>query len=277
MATTEAGEPLSSPVAAEPLSRAAGVPAAKRARRASSSSERPERIANAPGYVLHATPYKETSLVIQTFTRDHGRVALVAKGARRPHSALRTVLVSMQPLLLAWTGRGEVKTLTGAAFVGGQPALRETALLCGFYMNELLLKLLAREDAHPALFGGYLLALNELAAGLAQDAVLRRFERLLLREIGYGAVLDRTLAGAAVEPGRRYVVMAGLGVRELSHGDSHDLLVADGKTLLDIEADDYSDPRTRQQAKMVMRHLLAGVLAGRPLNSRQILTELQSL
>jgi len=264
MATTEARQPASRP--------------ASRVRRGSSTGERPERVANAPGYVLHATPYKETSLVIQTFTRDHGRVALVAKGARRPHSALRTVLVSMQPLMLSWSGRGEVKTLTGANWVGGQPALRENALLCGFYMNELLLKLLAREDAHPGLFTAYLHALNALAAGMAQDLVLRRFERLLLREIGYGAPFDRTIDDVPLLADRRYVVIAGQGLRELMGGDRHDqLLIVDGRTLLDIEADDYTEPRTRQQAKMVMRHLLAGVLAGRPLNSRQILTELQSL
>ncbi|WP_051379080.1 DNA repair protein RecO [Derxia gummosa] len=266
-------------VAATPIAAVPAKPSARpRARRAASSaSGRPERVTDAPGYVLHATPYKETSLVLQAFTRDHGRVALVAKGARRPHSALRTVLVSMQPLMLSWSGRGEVKTLTGATWVGGQPALREAALLCGFYMNELLLKLLAREDAHPFLFAGYLLALNELAAGLPQDAVLRRFELLLLREIGYGPRMDRTAADTPVEPERRYLLMPGVGVREARRGDHADHVVVDGKTLLDIEAGDYSDPRTRQQAKILMRQMLAAVLAGRPLNSRQILTELQSL
>ena len=123
------------------------------------------RIAEQPSFVLHSYPYRETSLILDVFSRDHGRVALVAKGAKRPHSALRGVLQTFQPLGLSWTGKGEVRTLTQAEWVGGMLPLAGDALLCGFYVNELLVKFCAREDAHPALFNHYVLTLSRLAHG----------------------------------------------------------------------------------------------------------------
>src|SRR5471032_3515668 len=104
------------------------------------------RIAEQPSFVLHSYPYRETSLVLDVFSRDHGRVALVAKGAKRPHSALRGVLQTFQPLALSWSGKSEMRTLTGAEWVGGMLPLTGGALLCGFYVNELLVKFCAREE-----------------------------------------------------------------------------------------------------------------------------------
>ncbi len=106
-------------------------------------------------FLLHFTPYRETSLVVDLFTRGHGRVAAVAKGAKRPRSALRAVLMQFQPLTVTFSGRSELRTLTGAEWVGGLIAPRGDALLCAFYLNELLLRLLPREDAHPTLYDGY--------------------------------------------------------------------------------------------------------------------------
>lgn len=107
------------------------------------------RVAEQPAFVLHSYPYRETSLIVDVLTRDHGRLALVAKGAKRPHSALRGVLQTFQPLLLSWSGKSEVRTLTGAEWVGGMLPLSGDALLCGFYANELLVKFCAREDPQP--------------------------------------------------------------------------------------------------------------------------------
>src|SRR5689334_7971090 len=103
-------------------------------------------------YILHAQPYRETSLLLETFSRAHGKVAMVARGARRPRSLLRGVLLAFQPVSVAWFGKAEVRTLTTAEWLGGIPLLRGEALLCGYYLNELLLKLLPREDSHEALF-----------------------------------------------------------------------------------------------------------------------------
>src|SRR5690606_27553855 len=108
------------------------------------------RVAAQPSFVLHSYPYKETSLIVDMFTRDFGRIGLVARGAKRPHSALRGVLQTFQPLQSAWTGKAELRTRTSAEWVGGMLPLEKPALLCGFYLNELLVKLLARDDPHPA-------------------------------------------------------------------------------------------------------------------------------
>jgi DNA repair protein RecO (recombination protein O) len=102
-----------------------------------------------PAFVLHAYPYSETSLIVDVFSRDHGRVALLARGARRPRSVLRGVLLAFQPLEVGWAGRGEVQTLIKAEWQGGQPLLAGKSLFCGYYLNELLMHLLPREDPMP--------------------------------------------------------------------------------------------------------------------------------
>jgi len=114
------------------------------------------------GFILHAYPYRETSMLIDVFIRGHGRLSMVARGAKRPRSSLRGVLLSFQPLLLSWYGRGEVRTLARAEWIGGLPLLRGEALLCGFYLNELLLRILAKEDPHDELFEHYRGALGKL-------------------------------------------------------------------------------------------------------------------
>jgi len=143
------------------------------------------RVTGETGFILHATAWRETSLIVQTFSRDHGRVALAAKGAKRPYSLLRPILQAFQPLALAWSGKGEVKTLTRAETAGAY-LLPGAALMSAWYLNELLLRLLPREDAHPALFDAYDCALASLARGERTARALRRFEWTLLAEIGYG-------------------------------------------------------------------------------------------
>ncbi len=149
-----------------------------------------KRVDGQSAYVLHLHPYSETSLVVDVFTRDHGRVPLLARGARRPRSAMRGMLMSFQPLELGWFGGGEVKTLAKAEWLGGMPLLGGRCLLLGYYLNELLLKMLPREDPHGVLFDAYAAALRALAAGAADAPELRRFEKTLLKELGYGLTLD---------------------------------------------------------------------------------------
>jgi DNA repair protein RecO (recombination protein O) len=148
-------------------------------------SRRSARVQDSRAYMLHATAWRETSLIVQAFSREHGCVALVGKGAKRPYSVLRPVLSAFQPLALSWTGAGEVKTLTRAEVAGVRP-LAGSALMSAWYMNELLLRLLPREDAHPQLYDAYDMALQQLAAGTRAAGALRRFEWTLLRETGYG-------------------------------------------------------------------------------------------
>ncbi|WP_064575985.1 DNA repair protein RecO [Cupriavidus gilardii] len=236
------------------------------------------RVFNQPGFVLHAWPYRETSLIVDVFTRDHGRMALVAKGAKRPHSALRAVLQHFLPISLSWSGRGEVKTLTKAEWIGGMPPLAGEALLSGFYLNELLLRFCPREDAHEALFRHYMATLTRLGQGEPAGLVLRGFERVLLQETGFAVAFDRcTSTGEAVQPGLDYVYQPERGVRRAHASDPSSWPVVSGQTLLDMSRDDYSRPQTVAQGRALMRFLLHYHLQGVPLKTRQILIDLQAL
>ncbi len=238
--------------------------------------EREHRITDQPAFVLHSYPYKETSLIVEVFARDYGRVPLMAKGAKRPHSQLRGVLQTFQPLQVAWSGKSEVRTMVSAEWVGGLRPLERSALLCGFYLNELLVKLLARDDPHAALFDYYVAALNQLAHDEPAAIVLRKFELGLLKETGVAGNLSFLAAtGKAVQSDKSYVVDPERGSREALVSDTMPVVL--GKTLLDMEAGDYTDTATQQQSKLLMRHLLSHHLNGLTLNTRQILIDLLQL
>jgi len=240
-----------------------------------------------PAFVLHSYPYRETSLIIEVFTRNCGRVALVARGARRPRSVLRGVLLAFQPLLLAWSGKAELRTLHKAEWQGGLPQLTGRALLCGFYLNELMLKLLARDDAHEALFETYHATLAALSNGGDHAMTLRSFEQRLLKEAGYALTLDRdAVTGEAiradctyhylVERGPVQVKTGAFHVAERGEADENRLELA-GQTLLDMARDDYTDPATQQQSKALMRLLINHCLGNQILNTRQLLKDMQQL
>lgn len=232
-----------------------------------------ERILDQPAFLLHSVPYRETSLVLDLFTREHGRVAAVAKGAKRPRSALRAVLLQFQPLSVTYTGRGELRTLTGAEWIGGLEAPRGYSLLCAFYLNELLIRLLAREDAHPALFDGYQAALAGLSASAPVEEVLRRFEWLMLREAGYAPDLRRDAENRAITSDGHYQWLPASGFLATEPGES----AVVGQTLLDIAEHRYSSEGSRQQAKYLTRRILNHYLDGVALNTRRILQDLQRL
>lgn len=232
-----------------------------------------QRVDNEPAYVLHTHPWKETSLIVEAFTAGHGRIGLVARGARRAHAAIRTRLLAFQPMGLSWYGKGGLKTLHAAEWLGGVRQLGGRALICGFYVNELILKLLPPEDPHEVLYRRYEQTLHALAAAEDPQPVLRRFELVLLSELGYAQTLDRTVDGAAVEADARYGYVFGQGVVP-AHGTE---LTCSGKALLDMAAGDYSDPRTLADSKQLMRALINHYLGDKPLHTRQLLLDLQAL
>lgn len=240
-----------------------------------------QRIDQQPAYVLHAYPWRETSLIVEIFSQDYGRVALVAKGARRPASALRSVLMAFQPLLLDWSGGGDVKTLIRAEWQGGQPLLNGRMLLCGYYLNELILRLSAREDPHPVVFQAYARALAELSRGLPLAPVLRRFELVLLHELGYSVGLDSEAeSGKAFDPDRHYCYIVEKGLVALVDGDivqRENACVLSGRTLLDMAEDNFDRPETIAQSRELLRMLINHYLGGQPLESRRVLKELQGL
>jgi len=231
---------------------------------------------NQPVFVLHTYPFKETSLVVELLTRDFGRIAAVAKGARRPRSAMRGMLQSFQPLVAAWSGKAELKNLHSLEWGEGLLLLRGDALMCGFYLNELMLRLLPREDEHAALFDYYAQTLRTLAEGEELPATLRRFELRMLQEMGYALPLDHDERGQLIEPDRHYFYVAEHGPLSRQSGRQNGVQLA-GKTLLDMAQGAYSDVQTRQQSKQLMRFLLAHYLGDKPLHTRQLLIDLQEL
>jgi DNA repair protein RecO (recombination protein O) len=233
------------------------------------------RVDGEAAFVLHTYPFRETSLIVEAFSRDHGRVALVARGARRPRSVMRGLLMAFQPLELGWFGHGEMRTLAKVEWVGGQPLLQAQALILGYYMNELLLKLMPRDDAHPALFQAYAEAVRALATGEASQASLRRFEMTLLKELGYGLTLDREAeSGRPVDPQKRYAYVLERGA-VLQDGDEAESF--SGRALLAMAKDDFSESETLAQAKQLMRTLIHHYLGGQRLSSRRVFMELQEL
>jgi DNA repair protein RecO (recombination protein O) len=226
-------------------------------------------------FILHSYPYRETSLLLDVFARAFGRVSIVARAARSPRSPLRGVLLAFQPLGLSWFGKGEVKTLSRAEWIGGHPRLQGEALMCGFYLNELLLRLLPREDPHDALLARYREALQELASGDDSAPALRSFERALLKELGYAMALERDSAsGGAIDPAKSYRYDPERGPVEVVDPAPESV---SGRTLLAMARDDYSDPLTQQQAKILMRSLLDHRLDYYPLKSRRIFRDLLGL
>ena len=235
------------------------------------------RVELEPAFVLHSYPYKETSLIVEAFSRRQGRTALIAKGARRPRSILRGVLHAFQPLNLTWTGTGELNTLVSAEWQGGMPFLRGPGLMCGFYVNELVLRLLPRDDAHESLFDAYAESIERLGGGEPTSAVLRRFEKRLLAGLGYAMLLDRDAAsGAPIDPAAHYLYdpeRGPLPVRGIPSGE----MVVRGSTLLGIDRDDFSSAETLRQSRGLMRALIGQRLHGQTLHTRSVFLELQDL
>ncbi|MDD5472429.1 MAG: DNA repair protein RecO [Sideroxydans sp.] len=235
------------------------------------------RIQDDPAFVLHSYPFRETSLIVEVFSRNHGRVPLVARGARRPRSAVRGLLMSFQPLALSWFGKHELRTLHSAEWQGGQPQLQGTALLCGFYLNELLLNLMARDDPHESLFDYYQQTLQRLAQEQDHAFTLRSFEKHMLQELGYALSLETEAgSGRPVVPERSYRYILERGAVAETADSTQGMPVA-GKTLRDMAADDYRDAVTARQSKQLMRMLLDHHLAGKTLHTRELMRDLQKL
>ncbi len=175
-----------------------------------------KRISEEPAFVLHRYDWSESSLILEVFTRNYGRIALVAKGVKRPSSSFRPILLPLQPLHVAFGGDGEIRTLKGAEWQGGHVMPTGEALMSGYYLNELLLTLLARDDPHPRLFDVYANVVQVIGSehGEALESALRAFELLLLREIGLLPLLDaQTLTLLGLDADERYSLVPEGGLR----------------------------------------------------------------
>lgn len=224
------------------------------------------RIDHQPAFVLHRRSYRESSFLLELLSRDHGRVSAVARGMRGAKRHPCSGCQPLQPLLVGWSGRSDLKTLVSAESPGGANVLVGERLYSALYVNELLLRLLPTQDPHPALFDAYALLLVQLSGDQALEPLLRRFELLLLRELGYGLALDRDADnGGLLEPGADYRFDPAEGFRIAdSAADSYP-----GRVLASIAREDFVDPETRRHAKRLLRSALAGLLGPRPLSSRR--------
>ena len=232
------------------------------------------RITQQRAYVLHHYNYGETSLLLEVFTRSYGRLGLLAKGARRLHLRRRPLLEPFQPLLIDWTGKGELPVLSGAEVAGDPVFLQGPKLYCAFYMNELLIRLLHRHDAHELLFDAYGTALSSLQGQSSSEATLRVFEKRLLQEIGYGLVLENEMTdNSPIDPASmyRYVISRGPVLATMDNPTKLDHAVTiQGSTLLALAKEALDDAKVLQETKALMRAALGHHLAGRPLNSRKL-------
>ena len=250
-----------------------------------------KRVSDEPGFVLHRYDWSESSLILETFTRTRGRVALVAKGAKRPSSNFRPVLLPLQPLRLSWTlsagEDAEIHNLRGAEWVGGHVMPTGDALLSGMYLNELLLRLLARDDAHPTLFDAYAGAVRVLASehGEALQPVLRAFELLLLREVGFLPALDtQTATQRPLNPALPYLLVPEGGLREASPEERGALSGAHWQKLqaaMDDSAPFFSTVQAtgvvEGDLKMQLRNLLHYHTGVATLRTRQMMIDLYKL
>jgi len=248
-----------------------------------------QRVLDEPAFVLHHYDWSESSLILEVFTRHLGRVALVAKGAKRPTSQLRAVLLPLQPILLSFGGDGEIRTLKSAEWAGGHVMPTGDALLSGYYLNELLMRLLARDDPHAALFDVYRQAVKVLSSGLDNTTapLLRGFELLLLQDIGFLPDLSvQTLTLQPLSPEKHYALLAEAGLRSSTQapclrGDQwlelHTALAStDALTaLLRVCAEWPSEDRAALQTQL--RNLLHYHCGVNSLRTRQVMMELQAL
>lgn len=231
------------------------------------------RIHLQPCYILHHRPYRDTSRILELFTRDHGRVTVFARGARGASKKSQSLTSMLQPfnrLLLSWMGGGEAGRLTGAEFDGEYSVLPAGKVMSGWYLNELLLKLFARHDSHPEVFAWYASALQELKTS-EPARPLRIFEKRLLEALGYGLELAVEAAtGVPIEPHCSYRYRLERGAMRLD-GVAEGDLVLSGEALLSLYREDLHDAAACVQVRRLLRAALDRCLEGRELKSREVM------
>jgi len=226
-----------------------------------------------PSYILHSRKYRESSLILEAFSREQGRVALVARGARGARSKWKNMLQPFRPLLLSWNQRGEMGTLSGADQVASPPALIAEPLFCGLYANELLMRFLQRSDPHPNLFDRYRTLLGELSAGVTPQPPLRRFEMQLLEAAGFGMQLERehgSRAPLSADSWYQYVPESGPVCRQKNAGEDSQLV--SGGALLALQSGEIG-PEHLGELKRLMRRLISHYLGDKPLKSQSLFYE----
>ncbi len=222
-------------------------------------------------YLLHRRPYRETSLLVEAFTAGAGRIALIAKGARAGRKGQAAILQPFHPLLISWTLRGEVGTLTAVEPREPMMTLTGTTLFSGFYLNELLMRLLARNDPHPELFERYETTLYLLQNATVAEWALRLFERDLLESLGYGLLLEQSVDGQPLQPHINYCYHLEYG--PVPAPEHERCLQVSGAALLALASGELPGEQACREAKRLMRAALGLYLGNKPLQSRELFSQ----
>jgi len=235
------------------------------------------RVALQPAFLLHHRDYSDSSRIVELFTREHGRISLFAKGARRPKSPFRPLLQPFVPLLVSWSGSVDGGQLTGAELAGEAAPMPAQRLMSGFYLNELLLRLTPRGEPSQEVFEAYVLAVEALRRNAAEQATLRGFEKELLGQLGYGLDLAQEAeSGEPLSADRYYHFIPGMGLR-VADGATDATERYRGSELLDLGAGKLDSPGTLRAAKRLLRSALEHCLEGRGLHSREVMRALRRM
>jgi len=228
-----------------------------------------KRIDNQPSFILKSQAFKETSFIHQVFTRDYGLLSIISKGSRAKSSKHGSLLQPFRSLLMSWVGKSDLKTLVMAEDRGNSSQLSGHSLYCGFYVNELILNLLHKHDAHAALFDAYEQVVNQLSIENKLEPSLRQFEKHLLDETGYGLILNHEgNSDNPIQPDRRYVYKLGCGAVAENNINHPDIIF--GSTLINLKNNQLINKTELSQVKRLMRRLIDVQLDGKILKSRDL-------
>ncbi|MEE9551914.1 MAG: DNA repair protein RecO [Gammaproteobacteria bacterium] len=228
------------------------------------------KVAPHPCFILHQRPYRESSLLLDVFSRDYGRVSLIAKGAKRQKSKVTGLLQIYQRLSMAWQGKNDLMTLISVESDADICLLSNRGLIAGFYLNELIMRLLHHHESHLDLFMAYDKALEELVNVDLEQAVLRKFEKKLLQSLGYGLILDHDVqSGDAINKDGEYYYQADYGPMFAKPSRS-DYIRISGKTLIALNGECITTAEALRESKHLMRYVLSRHLGGKPLASRKL-------
>jgi DNA repair protein RecO (recombination protein O) len=234
-------------------------------------SDQSHRVNLQAAFILHGRDFRNTSRLLDVFTQDYGRVTLVGKGARTPRSKLQGILEPFAPLIISWSGKGDVQTLTGAESVKSTINLSGKQVMSAYYINELLQRLMTFHDPHPELFSIYQKTLENFLID-EDELVLRRFEKHLLTEIGYGLSLEvESVSGTALNENKMYYYDLEKGpVAVKDNNEAVGELIISGQTLLDMAVEKFSCAQSKKEAKQLMRIILSHHLGDKPLKTRSL-------
>ncbi len=231
------------------------------------------RIEQNPCFVLHSRPYRETSLIAEVFSLQEGRISLVVRGARGGGKNSRKALIQpYQKLLIGWYGRGEMGTVNKIESGSVNYPMSGRRLILGFYLNELVMRLLHRHESHADLFNAYESALASLSAGRDEQATLRIFEKRLLESVGFGLVLDHDISSLEpVDEDRVYHYRIEYGPSLATNGrDRGNSIAIHGYTLSSLKNESFNSPAALAEARKLMRGILSSMIGPRPLASRDL-------